>query len=70
MKCDRCQEQLPVGDGIDQNGQTLCLECCMLGLSFACEPAKLRPLENAATGDEPVAQSSLYVQNTQTTFRL
>ena len=69
MKCDRCREQLPVGDGIDQNGQTLCLECCMLGLSFVCEPTKLRQLENSMTGDQYLAESSLYVQKTQTTFR-
>lgn len=31
MKCDRCREQLPVVDGIDHNGQTLCLECAMRG---------------------------------------
>ena len=68
MKCDRCREQLPVGDGIDQNGQTYCLECCMLGHSFTCEPAKFPQLENSVAGDEHVAQSSLYVQTIQTTF--
>ena len=31
MKCDRCREQLPVGDGIDYQGQTLCLECYLQG---------------------------------------
>ena len=68
MKCDHCREQLPAGDGIDQNGQTLCLECRMMGLSIACEPAKLRQLENSVTGDEQAAHLSLYVQNARTTF--
>jgi hypothetical protein len=31
MKCDRCGEQLPVADGIDHFGQTLCLDCAMRG---------------------------------------
>jgi hypothetical protein len=68
MKCDRCREQLPVGDGVDQNGQTLCLECRMLGQPPTCNPIKLRQLENSVTGYEHVAQSSLYAQNPQTTF--
>ena len=68
MKCDRCREQLPVGDGIDQNGQTLCLECCMLGQLPTCKPAKLRQLEISVTGYEQVAQFSLNVQNSHTTF--
>jgi len=34
MKCDRCGEQLPVADGIDYYGQTLCLDCAMRG----CNP--------------------------------
>lgn len=40
MKCDRCREQLPAVDGIDQDGQTLCLECAMRGFSAvrACDP--------------------------------
>ena len=31
MKCDRCREQLPVADGIEYFGQTLCLDCAMRG---------------------------------------
>ena len=40
MKCDRCGEQLPIVDGIDRDGQTLCLECAMRGFSpvRACDP--------------------------------
>jgi hypothetical protein len=34
MKCDRCREQLPVVDGIEHFGQTLCLDCAMRG----CNP--------------------------------
>ena len=68
MKCDRCREQLPVGDGIDQNGQTLCLACCMLGHQPAYNPAKFRPLENAVTGYEQAAQMSLNVKHSQTIF--
>ena len=33
MKCDRCGEQLPVADGIDHYGQTLCLDCAMRGFN-------------------------------------
>jgi len=68
MKCDRCREQLPVGDGVDQNGQTLCLECCMLGQLPTCNPAKFRQLENAVIGYEQAAQLALNVQNSKTTF--
>ena len=31
MNCDRCREQLPVGDGIDHQGQNLCLACYLQG---------------------------------------
>ena len=36
MKCDRCGEQIPIGDEIDHREQTLCLECAMRGLFTNC----------------------------------
>ena len=37
MNCDRCREQLPVGDGIDHQGQNLCLECYLRGAATITE---------------------------------
>jgi len=59
MRCDRCQEQLPVGDGIDRNGQTLCLACCMQGTVSACASATKDYLEYSVIGSKLGVQSSI-----------
>lgn len=40
MKCERCSENVPVGDERDFHGQTLCEDCYMVVLSppKACDP--------------------------------
>ena len=46
MKCDRCGEQIPIGDEIDHRGQTLCLECALRGF-FANRVIETRVLRSA-----------------------
>jgi hypothetical protein len=44
MKCDRCGEQINVGEEVEHYGQTLCEECYMQALSpaRACDPWAVR----------------------------
>ena len=46
MKCDRCGEQIPIGDEIDHRELTLCLECALRGL-FANRVIETRVLRSA-----------------------
>ena len=58
MKCDRCNEQLPVADGIEHFGQTLCLDCALRG----CNPwpeKRTQGLEDVGFGDQKLLTSSL-----------
>jgi recombinational DNA repair protein (RecF pathway) len=40
MKCDRCGEQIPVGEETEHHGRILCEECYMQALSpsVGCDP--------------------------------
>ena len=59
MKCDRCREQLPVGDGIDYQGQTLCLECCLQGAASIQPSAALHCLDLSGWKAEQAVQMSI-----------
>ena len=58
MKCDRCREQLPVGDGIDHYGQTLCLACYMQGAASNNASAKFYYSELPGADSEQGVQIS------------
>ena len=59
MNCDRCQEQLPVGDGIDHQGQNLCLACYLQGAASNQSPATLLCIDLAGWEGEQIAQASI-----------
>jgi hypothetical protein len=62
MKCDRCREQLPVGDGIDHHGQILCLACYMQGAASNNASAKICCLElSGADSGQGVQMSTMSV---------
>lgn len=48
MKCDRCGEQVPVGEETNHHGRTLCEECYMQALrpSVGCDPWAVRSAQN------------------------
>ena len=56
MNCDRCREQLPVGDGIDHQGQNLCLECYLQGAESSQLFARLDCLDLAGGESEQEVQ--------------
>jgi hypothetical protein len=59
MNCDRCREQLPVGDGIDHRGQTLCLACYLQGAASSQPSATLHCWDLAGAESEQRVQMSL-----------
>jgi hypothetical protein len=58
MNCDCCREQLPVGDGIDHQGQTLCLACYIQGAASSQTSAKSHCLDLAGGEAERAVQES------------
>lgn len=54
MKCDRCGEQIPVGEEMDYFGRTLCEECYMQALSpaRACDPWAVRSAQTLSQMDD------------------
>jgi hypothetical protein len=59
MKCDRCREQLPVGDGIDHQGQTLCLVCYLQGAASSQSYATLHCLDLSGVEAKQAVQLSI-----------
>jgi len=59
MNCDRCLEQLPVGDGIDHHEQTLCLACYLQGAASSQPSAKFHCLDLAGWKVEQEVQISI-----------
>ena len=59
MKCDRCREQLPVGDGIDHQGQTLCLVCYLQGAASSQPSSGFHCLDLAGWEVEQEVQISI-----------
>ena len=59
MKCDHCREQLPVGDGIDHQGQTLCLTCYLQGAVSCQSSTAIHHLDLVGWEAEKAVQMSI-----------
>ena len=59
MNCDRCREQLPIGDGIDHQGQNLCLACYLQGAASSQPSTRLHCLDLAGAESEQAVQVSI-----------
>jgi hypothetical protein len=60
MICNRCGENIPVGEEMQHFGQTLCEECYMQALSPArsCDPWAVRSAQSLSQLDEDYTQLS------------
>ena len=60
MNCDRCGEQIPVGEEMDHYGQTLCEDCYMQILSpaQACDPWAVRSAQTLSQINERYSELS------------
>jgi predicted transcriptional regulator len=60
MQCDRCAVEIPAGEEMEHQGQTLCEECMMqtLSPSRACDPWAVLSAQTLAKMDTEYAKLS------------